>query len=364
MDIYIFDRDINFIDTIDNFTSLQWIRRYHDTGRFELHCPITESTIKTLVRDNSVWIKGSNEVGIIEYRNLTINSNGEEVLKINGRFMTSVLDRRIILGTEQYANKEVEIILRNIIDKNCINTTAERKLPLILGKLNNFNDKINYQKSYGNLLYELKTLSETNDIGFFIRTDLEGRKHYFQVYKGVDRSINQSINSPVIFSREYDNLYEQEYTDSTDNLKTTAVVAGEGEGAARKVIVVNNDFKGLDRRELFVDARDLQKESETDEVKKILTDTEYNDLLTQRGKEKLSECKDIQTFEGRIISNNYIYKEDYDLGDIVTVLDRKWNVQVDTRITEVTEVYEGGKIQIVPTLGNKVPTILDKLKRM
>lgn len=101
MDIYVFDRDINFIDTIDNFASLQWIRRYYDTGRFELHCPITQSTIKTLARDNLVWIKGSNEVGIIEYRNLSVNSNGEEVLKINGRFMTSILDRRIILGTEQ-----------------------------------------------------------------------------------------------------------------------------------------------------------------------------------------------------------------------------------------------------------------------
>lgn len=364
MDIYVFDKELNFIDTIDNFTSLQWIRKYNDTGRFELHCSVTESTIKTLVRDNLVWVKGSNEVGIIEYRNLSTNSNGEETLKINGRFVTSILDRRIILGTEQYTNKELEIILRNIVDKNCINTTVERKLPLTLGSLNSFIEKIDYQKSYGNLLEEIKTLSETNSIGFFIRTDLESKKNYFELYKGVDRSINQDVNSPVIFSRDYDNLYEQEYTDSTDNLKTTSVVAGEGEGSARKVIVVNNNFKGLDRRELFVDARDLQKESETDGTKKVLSDTEYNNLLTQRGIEKLAECKDIKTFEGKIISNNYEYKKDYDLGDIVTVMDRKWNITVDTRITEVVEIYEGGKAQIVPTLGNKIPTILDKIKRM
>ncbi|MCW6112423.1 siphovirus ReqiPepy6 Gp37-like family protein [Clostridium sporogenes] len=350
------------MDTIDNFTSLQWIRRYHDTGRFELHCPITESTIRTLARDNLVWIKNSKELGIIEYRNLSVGSNGEETLKINGRFVTSILDRRIQYNTEQYTNKELEIILRNIVDKNCINTMVERKLPLTLGSLNSFIEKIDYQKSYGNLLEEIKTLSETNSIGFFIRTDLESRKHYFEIYKGIDRSINQYINSPVIFSRDYDNLYEQEYTDSTDNLKTTSVVAGEGEGAARKIITVNNNFKGLDRRELFVDARDLQKESEDEGIKKVLTDTEYNSILIQRGKEKLSECKDIKTFEGKIISNNYEYKKDYDLGDIVTVMDKKWNITVDTRITEVTEVYEGGKVQIVPTLGNKIPTILDKIK--
>lgn len=329
-----------------------------------MHCSVTESTIRTLARDNLVWIKNSKELGIIEYRNLSVGNNGEETLKINGRFITSILDRRIQYNTEQYTNKELEIILRNMVDRNCINTTVERKLPLVLGKLNNFKEKIDYQKSYGNLLEELKTLSETSPMGFFIRTDLESKKNYFELYGGVDRSINQNNVSPVIFSRDYDNLYEQEYTDSTDNLRTTSIVAGEGEGSTRKIITVNNNFKGLDRRELFVDARDLQKTNETDGAKKVLSDTEYNNLLTQRGKEKLSECKDIKTFEGRIISNNYIYKKDYDLGDIVTVMDKKWNVQVDTRITEVTEVYEGGKVQIVPTLGNKIPTILDKIKRM
>lgn len=363
MDIYIFNKNLDFIDTIDNFTSLQWIRKYSDTGKFELHCPITVNTIKTLVRDNLVWIKGSKELGIIEYRNLSVNSNGEEVLKVNGRFITSILDRRIILGTEQYTNKELEIILRNMVDRNCINTTVERKLPLVLGKLNNYNIKIDYQKSYGNLLEEIKTLSEANDIGFFIRTDLENKKNYFETYKGIDRSINQDANSPVIFSRDYDNLFEQEYTDSTDNLKTTSIVAGAGEGTARKITTVNNNLKGLDRRELFVDARDLQKEVEENNKKRTLTDAEYNNVLIQRGKEKLSECKDIKTFEGKIISNNYEYKKDYDLGDIVTVMDKKWNVQVNTRITEITEVYENGQVQIVPVLGNKIPTILDKIKK-
>ena len=362
MDIYIFNKNLDFIDTIDNFTSLQWIRKYSDTGKFELHCPVTVNTIKTLVRDNLVWIKGSNELGIIEYRNLSVNSNGEEVLKVNGRFITSILDRRITY-IEQYVNKEVEFIIRNLVDRNCISTNIERKLPILLGKYNNFGIKTDYRKSYGNLLEEIKILSETNSIGFFIRTDLENKKHYFETYKGIDRSINQNVISPVIFSRDYDNLYEQEYTDSTNNLKTTSIVAGEGEGTARKIITVNNNFKGLDRRELFVDARDLQKEVEENNEKTTLTDTEYNNILIQRGKEKLSEYKDIQTFEGKIISNNYKYKEDYDLGDIVTVMDKKWNVTVDTRITEITEVYENGQVQIVPVLGNEIPTILDKIKK-
>ncbi|MBS4536802.1 siphovirus ReqiPepy6 Gp37-like family protein [Clostridium sp. D2Q-14] len=360
MEIYVFDKNLNFIDTIDKFTSLQWIRKYHESGKFELHCPVTDHNIKTLLRDNIIWIQGSDEVGKIEYRNLSVDNQGQENIKINGRFMTSILDRRIMYSTEQRNNKEVELIMRSVVDRNCINTTIERKLPIELGQLKGFQEKINYQKSYGNLLEEISILSETSDIGFFIRTDLENLKHYFETYKGKDRTINQDINSPVVFSREYDNLYEQDYTDSGYDLRTTALVAGEGEGSARQTTEVNDSYSGLDRYELYVDARDIQQT--VDDV--TMSGTEYINLLKQRGLEKLSEYKDIQTFEGKIISNNYIYKEDYDLGDIVTIMDKKWNVIVNSRITEVSEIYENGKIEIVPTLGDKIPTILDKLKRM
>lgn len=360
MELYIFDKDLNYIDHIDTFSSLIWIRRFHTAGSFELHCPATSYNINTLIRNNLVWKQDSKEVGIIEYRNLSMDMKGRETLKVMGRFFTSVLDRRIFYTTEQYTNKQVEVIMRSMVDRNCINTDARRKLPITLGSLNNFPERIDYQKSYGNLLEELSILSQTTGIGFFIRTDLEQKKHYFETYKGIDRSIAQSTNSHVIFSRDYDNLFNQEYIDDVNNLRTTALVAGEGEGADRVLVEVEGNYSGLDRYELFVDARDLQRE--VDDI--ILPDEEYRNLLTQRGLEKLSEYKDIQTFEGRIVTNNYKYKEDFDLGDIVTVIDKRWNVVVNTRITEITEIYENGRIEIIPTLGNSIPTILDKIKRM
>jgi len=52
------------------------------------------------------------------------------------------------------------------------------------------------------------------------------------------------------------------------------------------------------------------------------------------------------------------------LGDIVTIQDKKWGLRVDTRITEIQEVYEGGKVEINPTFGSNIPTITDKIKRM
>ena len=96
-----------------------------------------------------------------------------------------------------------------------------------------------------------------------------------------------------------------------------------------------------------------------------MTEDEYLPLLKQRGAETLAECKDIKTFESKINTRgNNVYKVDYDLGDIVTISDKKWGLTIDTRITEIEEVYESGTVAINPTFGNNIPTILDKIKRM
>lgn len=51
---------------------------------------------------------------------------------------------------------------------------------------------------------------------------------YFSVYEGRDLTAgNTAGNAPCIFSQEFDNIVEQEYTNSVENLKTTAYVGGE-----------------------------------------------------------------------------------------------------------------------------------------
>ena len=44
--------------------------------------------------------------------------------------------------------------------------------------------------------------------------------------------------------------------------------------------------------------------------------------------------------------------------------DKSWNITIDTQITEIQEIYENGYVSIVPTFGNNIPTIMDKLKKV
>ena len=79
----------------------------------------------------------------------------------------------------------------------------------------------------------------------------------------------------------------------------------------------------------------------------------------------MDEYKRVDTFESKInvTNSNLIYRKDFDLGDYVTCLNKKWGVIVDVKITEIEEVYEKNGFEVNVVFGNKIPTLIDKLKR-
>jgi hypothetical protein len=270
--------------------------------------------------------------------------------------------------------------MRNLVNKNAISCPSERIIPnLILGELKGYTERVNKSISYKNLIEAVEEIAETSQLGFRNNLDYINKKIIFEVYKGVNRTVNQNTIAPCIFSRDFENILEQQYTDSSNNFRNVTLVAGAGEGVLRKKTSVGF-ASGLDRYELFTDAKDISDKKiiststgEKDEngntiyedTEVQMNDVEYIPLLKQRGTEKLAECTEIKTFESKINTRgNNIYKIDYDLGDMVTIQDKRWGLQVDTRITEIEEVYEGGKVEINPTFGNNIPTLIDKIKRM
>lgn len=381
MELYIFNRNLELKGIIDTFTSLRWVRRYNKTGQFELHCPLNNKTLELLKRENIIYKKDDLEAGYIETRQLSLKNN-QEVLIIKGKFLTNYFNRRISWDRINF-NGTAEELMRKLVYDNAISpTNNNRKIPnLILADIKGFTENINYQNSFGNILEQLENISNTNNLGYRNLLDIKNKKIIFDIYKGVDRTINNGSIAPCIFSRDFENILEQEYFDSLNNYKNTTLIAGAGEGINRKLTSIEEGI-GLNRFELFVDARDMKdKEQRTktvpeyDEKGNVAGSHEenyeeeipwlkYEPLLVQRGKEKLAELKTIQTFDSKINTRgNNIYKKDFDLGDIVTIVDKEWSLQVDTKITQIEEIYENNKVEINPTFGNNIPTILDKIKQ-
>ena len=55
------------------------------------------------------------------------------------------------------------------------------------------------------------------------------------------------------------------------------------------------------------------------------------------------------------------YLQDWDLGDLVTVISDPLNTVVDERILEVEEVYDASGAQITPTVGEPEKTLQEKI---
>lgn len=369
MELYILNRDLELKGIIDTFTSLRWVRRYHKSGEFELHCALNSDTLNLLQRENIIY-KKDDEAGYIETRQLKIDSAGQELLEVKGKFLTSYLRRRINWG-QLIFNGKTEELMRKLVNDNCISPTSRALPNLILGSLKNFDDTMQYQDSYGNILSCLESISNTSNLGFKNTLDMENQKIIFNVYKGIDRTVDNGVIAPCIFSRDFENLLEQEYFDSINNYKNTALIAGTGEGADRKLTAIEQG-QGLDRYELYVDARDLQSTKQVEKTDEDgnkttedvpMSDNEYMPLLLQRGNEKLAECYEVQTFDSKInTQGNNTYKKDFDVGDIVTVIDKKWRIKINARITEIEEIYEAKGLVVNVIFGNNIPTLIDKIK--
>lgn len=363
MQFYIYSQDLVRLGVVDAFKTLIWRRKYYTPSTFEMYLSATDDHLNLLKEKNIIVIRrnGTNDSGYIHSVNIEKTTSGEELIKVSGYSLLGYLYRRIIWNPIVFKGRTEELA-HEIVDKNAINPVdVNRIIPnLVPGTIQNYQESISYQNSYGNVCEQLEQIGLSSGLGFDILFDERKKVLTFNVLKGVNRTVSQRMVPPVIFSREFDNILDENYYYSTRDYKNTALIGGEGEGDARILTSLNNEV-GYNRYELFVDARDLRKEVDGN----VMSDDEYQEALLQRGNEKLSDNDIITTFEAQIIpTGNYIYRQDYDLGDIVTVMDRKWGVRVDTRITEVEEVYEDGRLEITPTFGNRIPTVSQMIKKM
>lgn len=122
---------------------------------------------------------------------------------------------------------------------------------------------------------------------------------------------------------------------------------------------------GFFRRELYIDARDLQTESK-EEGEEDLTEEEYKEIVVQRAKEKLAETPNVYEFEGEVRNDKgalFIFGKDYMLGDSVTIYDEDMEIRANAVVTEVNVSQNQDGYSVTPSFGFSQPTILQKLKK-
>lgn len=345
MDLTILDTNLEAISIVDTYESFIWTDRYHEYGDFELYTSISEYILSNARQDYYIQNRDSEHVMIIE--KLLINSDTENGnhITVTGRSLESILNRRIIWGQKTLSGN-LQNGIKELLDDCIINPSDnDRKIdnfifeysddPAVTG--------LTIQAQYtGDNLYDVvQKICSEYDIGFKITLN-DNKQFVFKLYSGTDRSYDQVVNPYVIFSHNFDNIINSNYIESKSALKNVALVGGEGEGSYRKYTTVGAGI-GINRRELFVDARDMSSDV-GDGIS--LANDEYFAQLQQRGKEKLAENTDITSFEGQVETTlMFKYGEDFFNGDIVQIAD-EYGHETRARILEIviSENEEGSSV--------------------
>lgn len=347
MDIYIMDRTFKTIAVIDTFKSFLWTDRYNSFGDFEIYTLPSQDILALAQQDNYVWFEQSKHLMIIDERVITSDVEEGDALIIRGRSLESILDRRIVWNQTILNGNFQNAVHQLLLDSIITPTITDRRIPNFV--FSPSSDPritamtVTAQFTGANLYDVIKQLCEERSIGFRIVLD-QYNQFVFSLYMGTDHSYDQTTNPYVVFSPNFDNIINSNYFETNRLLKTSGLVAGEGEGSDRRTATVGGG-SGLDRREQYIDARDIS--STTDEGD--LPEEEYIAQLVQRGKERMAESIFVKTFDGDVeVTQMFVYGDDFAIGDIVQIVN-EYNIEATTRIVElIFSANESGN-NIVPT---------------
>lgn len=352
MDMTVYNADLEVIGVIDVYISLVWRRRYFSAGDWELTVPASRQSVALLSPGNLICRPDDEEPGIIRTIRLSRTDEGD-TLTVSGPLMLGITADRF-LADDISVSGHVDTIMRGLVANNMIQTTESRVIPhLALGQASaGLSMPEGYLKRGVQLSGALEALALAGNIGHRIRLSKSERTLYYDLYEGIDRSVGQQTNPHIIFSHTYDNLLTSEYT-YDDMQVRNAVTAEYREGSVRLHMSTGDDIAGYARRELYV---------EGDCVKDNLDSIAYPQTYALLG--TTARDSNIPLSESYIGEVDFLrgYKSAYDLGDIVTVCDTKYGLQISDRIYELDEYYEHTGNRVVPIFGAPERTISDIFK--
>lgn len=343
VELVILDQNLIAVDVIDQYESLIWTDRYYEAGDFEIY---TAASIKNLQKyqEDYYIISDETEHGmIIESNEIDCDLETGNHLIVSGRSFESMLERRIVWEQTTVSGSLPEAV-RKLLNDNVINPKISQR------KISNFlfedppEDSPLYQITVsaeytGDTVYSaIQALCQSVECGFEVILNNKN-EFVFRLYQGTDRSYEQDLNPYVIFSPSFDNIVTSDYIESKKEYYNIALVAGEGEGAARTTTVVGDqEATGMLRRELYVDARDINSQ-----------EGNYIPNLQQRGEEKLAEHKIDKTFEGEVDAIRiYKYRENFFMGDLVQ-LESEYGHNSRARVLEFVYSDDRDGIKTYPT---------------
>jgi len=290
--------------------------------------------------------------------------------------LKGMLNYRIAHPTDSGSFTQVSqaAVMMSLVSKNLISQTrdddrkfwnaARTKNLLSVAGTKTYGDLIDLTIDWssgalGDLIVEIANMFE-DDIGvypigwnIYIKDTLDG--YVMDTYKPTDRSIAQSVNSPVVFSEDFNNIKDATYENSLKDWITVAYMTwNDGTNDQTTAVASKKALTsfGFNRKEAILSS-EYKKSSE------VIAD----------GRSEINKHPKVESFTAEVLNNPNTmstFELDWFLGDIVTIqtksIKKDQVVSVNAQIIEVEEIFDNGEYTINATFGEAKLSLIKKIK--
>lgn len=328
------------VGNVDDSPYFRFGRSFAGLGTWDLRLPITSANAKRVRGANMIKV-GSRRAGIITGRQIE-DTDDYYGITFSGTELKGLAAKRIVMpptgsAYQSHHNQTAEYVIEQLLRQQ-ITEAADTKRRILgtIGAYSAGSNLITYDGRFGALVDDITAITEAYSIGWY--AEIVDRAIVWHIYHGVDRRVSSTTAGTLLLAGSRDNIGNRVLAEMR-NVPNTAITAGQGEGVDRVISIVGDSNAGLDRNEIFVDARDVSDTSE----------------LTTRGDETLAQQSDtaVYSFTLQTSAVKDYFNGVFDLGDQCTVRDTEFlpGEDIEGRFAEAEEVFNEGILMVNATIG-------------
>lgn len=372
--INIFDNNLVWQSAIDNIESFVHRTSWHEISNSELVVGRDTQGVEYMELGQIVIVNNDFHKALI-IEDMTANL-AENTWTINLIPLKAIMNYRIahpvdsgsFTATSQ-ASVMMQLASKNLVtqfrdpDRKFFKADGVNNL-FSIASLKTYGDIIDYTVDWdtgqlGDAIVEIAKMFDDQPnkypIGWnvYVKSTLDGIQ--MDTYRATDRSIRQTVNSPVVFSEDFNNIKNAEYSKSIRDWVNVSYVQWNDGTNDQTTAVGNAKFGptiGFERKEIITDSS-LEKSSE----------------IYAEGHANLNKRPKAESFTAEILNNPNTmstFEVDWFLGDIVTLQTRMIKkgtiLSFSAQIIEIEEVYDQGEYSLAATFGDTKLSLIQKIK--
>jgi hypothetical protein len=378
--INIFTNELIWMGQIDSVKSLVHRSSWHEIVNSELTISKTAQGVEELQTGRILVVNNQRDKAlIIEDLNASLD---DEYITFNCIPLKGMLNYRIChpsdsggVGGNPWVAKRQSQVMMWMVSDNLITQTRDndRKFwnndrtvnMLRIAPVKTFGETIDFSVDWttglmGDAITSIAKIygtTTTVPLGWNIYITENYDAFEMDVWYGTHKHIHQSTLPPVVFSEEFGNIKNATYEYSIKDWRNVAYMIWKDATDVEKETPVGNTSKGatvsFNRKEMIINSS-----------------KELSGEVVNEGSGELNKRPHVESFTAEIINTGTTmstYKEDWDLGHIVTIQSNRilkdTLITIDSQITEIEETYDSGEYTINATFGEGKLSFVQLIKQ-